>query len=371
MLGTRVSKIFRFASLTFVPLLMACTSAEEPTEDVGSTQSELSLAPMRCERLTFPVALAEGQPASYQVVGWLCGRGSIQHDTIQVLVHGATYSHTYWDFPYERDRYSYASAVTTAGFATLAIDRIGIGESDHPPAIDVTIAANAHVVHQVVQTLRSGALRVPGFGRIRGERVMLVGHSLGSIVSIREAATYHDVDGVILTGYLHNSGPAIPEITANFVPVQLDPVLAGRNLPAGYITTRAGTRGADYFYYAPTTDPNLVTVDEATKETSTVGETLDYAASAAMSPQIDVPVLSVVGNLDRLFCDNPSCTAAGTLDREYQFFSPAAQLQIVSIPIASHNINLHKQAPLWYALAATWSTLHVGVDTRFPAPLGH
>lgn len=364
------------ASVTLFPLLLpACEGAadSEPSEDehVGISQAELVVrAPLRCERLTFPVALVEGQPATYHVAGWLCGRGSIRHRTIQVLIHGATYGHVYWDFPYEPEHYSYVRALTAAGYATLAIDRIGVGESDHPPALDVTIKSNAYVVHQIIQTLRSGTLNVPSFGNVTGSRVMTVGHSMGSVTAIREAATYHDVDGVILTGYLHNVGPGLAEITANLFPASLDPHFAGRNIPANYLTTLAGTRGASYFYHAATTDPAVVAADEATKETATIGEFSDFYASAALSPQIDVPVLSVVGDLDRNFCV-PSCSEAGLLEAEEQFFSPDTHLRVVQIPRASHNINLHEQAPLWYAAAALWSGLRVGVDTRWPAPLGH
>jgi pimeloyl-ACP methyl ester carboxylesterase len=350
----------------------ACASAGEPGESeepTGTAREELSSEPT-CERLTFPVALAEGQPASYHVVGWLCGRGPIQHRTIQVLLHGATYGHVYWDFPYRPTRYSYVRALTAAGYATLALDRIGIGESDHPGPFDVTIQSNAHVVHQVIQALRSGTLTAGSLGRVTGSRVMLVGHSLGSVVSIREAATYHDVDGVLLTGLLHNQGPGLNEIAANLVPTSLDPVLAPRNLPPGYLTTLAGKRGEPFFYYSPTTDPAVVAKDEATKETATPGEFSDFWASVAMSSQIDVPVLSVVGDKDRCFCPNEACAAEGLLDAEQQYYSPAASLKTASIPLAAHDINLHQQALLWYGLAAAWSTAYVGVDSRLP-PLAH
>ncbi|HVH44921.1 MAG TPA: alpha/beta fold hydrolase, partial [Labilithrix sp.] len=262
---------FSVAGLTLLSLLLpACESATEPDEELGTHQAQLlAREPVRCERVTFPVALAEEEPATYQVVGWLCGRGSIQHRTIQVLVHGGTGSHAYWDFPYQPERYSYVRDLTAAGYATLAIDRIGTGESDHPPALDVTIRSNAYVVHQVVQKLRSGTLHVPSFGPVTGSRVMLVGHSMGSVVSIREAASYHDVDGLILTGYLHNEGPGLAELSAKFIPASLDPRFAGRNIPDGYLTTIPGARDASYFYYAPTTDPGVVAMDEATKETTT------------------------------------------------------------------------------------------------------
>src|SRR5262245_45130479 len=76
-------------------------------------------APVRCERLTFNVALTAGQPANNQMVASLCARGSIQHKTIQVVIHGATYNHNMWDFPYQPERYSYVSYMTAAGYAVL------------------------------------------------------------------------------------------------------------------------------------------------------------------------------------------------------------------------------------------------------------
>jgi len=44
----------------------------------------------------FPVGLSDGGPANQEIIGWLCARGSIHHKTLQVLLHGATYDHTYW-----------------------------------------------------------------------------------------------------------------------------------------------------------------------------------------------------------------------------------------------------------------------------------
>jgi hypothetical protein len=57
----------------------------------------------------------------------------------------------YWDFPYQPSTYPYVRAATAAGYATFNFDRIGIGNSDHPPAADVTISSNALVVHEIVQ----------------------------------------------------------------------------------------------------------------------------------------------------------------------------------------------------------------------------
>ena len=163
----------------------------------------------RCEELSFPVTLSPGGANVYNVFGVLCSRGSIHHKTIQITLHGATYSHLYWDFPFQPETYSYVRRATAAGYAVLNLDRIGIGQSDRPPAADVTIPSNGYVVHQIVQALRGGDLVVPSFGRISADRVVLVGHSLGSVISIQEAATFGDVDGVVLTGLSHTVTPAL------------------------------------------------------------------------------------------------------------------------------------------------------------------
>src|SRR3954451_13242460 len=168
---------------------------------------------LRCQEVTFAVNLSPSDATVYNVVGELCSRGSIHHKTIQVALHGATYSHLYWDFPFQPETYSYVRRATEAGYAVLNLDRIGIGQSDHPPADAVTIESNAYVVHQIVQALRAGDLVVPAFGRVRAERIALVGHSLGSLISIQEAATYGDVDGVVLTGLSHTITPALGDVS--------------------------------------------------------------------------------------------------------------------------------------------------------------
>ena len=97
-------------------------------------------AALRCTQVSFPVSLAAGQPADRTVVGWMCTRGSIEGKTIQVLLHGGTYDHSYWDFPLMPDQYSYAvRAATGAGYVTLNLDRLGSGLSSHPDPDTLTL----------------------------------------------------------------------------------------------------------------------------------------------------------------------------------------------------------------------------------------
>jgi pimeloyl-ACP methyl ester carboxylesterase len=59
---------------------------------------------------------------------------------VLVLVHGITYGTYYWDFPYQPETYSAVNALNRHGYATLNIDRIGHGRSDHPLSALTTTA---------------------------------------------------------------------------------------------------------------------------------------------------------------------------------------------------------------------------------------
>jgi pimeloyl-ACP methyl ester carboxylesterase len=280
-------------------------------------------------------------------------------DTVLLTVHGATYSRVYWDFPYQPEKYSFVRHANAAGYATLNFDRLGNGESDRPLSLHVTPTAEAYAHHQLVEALRSGELGHAW------SRVVLAGHSLGSIIGIQQAATYHDVDGLVVTGFLHTYGAGIAVLLANLYPSALDPRFAPLGLDLGYLTTKPGTRGST-FYYLPNADPAVVALDEQTKELGTAGELAEFAvvATALTSLQVDVPVLSVVGRYDTIFCGVAPCgTLLGGTTLEPVAYTPAAELEIVVVPQAGHDLNLQKNAPTTYAAILDW------LDERFP-PLG-
>ncbi len=63
-----------------------------------------------------------------------------------LLISGATEGHNYRDFPLQPERYSYVRALANAGYDACNFDRIGIGESDHPPVDQVTILSHLTTV---------------------------------------------------------------------------------------------------------------------------------------------------------------------------------------------------------------------------------
>ena len=314
-----------------------------------------------------PVALAAGEPQVYAITGQLCATPSelTAGETVQLLIHGATYNRSYWDFgTFDGVSYSYARDLAAAGYPTFAMDLIGAGQSSHPPSPDVTIQVAGYVAHETVQDLLGGAI-----GGVRFGRVIEVGHSFGSTAAWVEASTYHDVAGVISTGEVHAETVFAPTTaTADFYPAVDDPGFTGSGLDTGYLTTMPGTR-TSLFYNIADSDPNVRAQDETTKDVFSVTELITALAAtgSTVSQGIDVPVLDIIGGQDKFSC-GPDADG-GTFDcssgqivasQEAPYFSPAAQLRACVIPNSGHDLNLALNHGLEEADAIAWSYEYIG-----------
>jgi len=287
--------------------------------------------------INFQVSLPAAGPAPLTEWGQLSSPGPIEGRTLLVLLSGATYDHTYWDMPGIGKKYSFVAAANHAGFATLNLDRLGLGHSSKPAADVLTMQSEADATHQIITNFKSGDMSFLGVGK-----VILVGHSLGSGIAVQEAGTYHDVDGVVLTGFAHAAGPNLPQVFGNLVEASTDPSLAVEQPQPGYLTIAPGHR--DLFYNAADADPRVIAVDEAHRQTVTTGENNSFGAllgNAAISNAITAPVLSIFGAEDRLF-DVPG--GVPQAEAEHTFFSNAASDQTIVVPRAGHSLQLAENA---------------------------
>src|SRR5437016_7989226 len=205
--------------------LFAVTQANAADNTLGS-----------CQLVQLPVALASGQPSSNTISATYCqpftwANGPHQ---IDILTNGATYNHSYWDWPQDPALYSYVDKTLQAGRATFNYDRVGTGASSHPLSGTVTIEGEAFVLHQIVNWAENQG----------HPQINLIGHSYGSIVTLQEAGTYRDANRVVITGLLHppNTGAGFPAFGASLYPAALDPEFAGQGLDIGYLTTRPDMR---------------------------------------------------------------------------------------------------------------------------------
>jgi pimeloyl-ACP methyl ester carboxylesterase len=314
-----------------------------------------------CSDVKIRTGLSEIAPQNLFLYGQFCEPSGKTPSTVQVLVHGGTYSHTYWNFPGFGGQYSYSNYMNRAGYATLAIDLLGVGGSDHPPSGLVTIYSEAYAIHSAIQAARNGALG-HAFAK-----VILAAHSLGTLTSDIEAATYHDEDGFIATGTSHGPGLlGLVEVFSHATPALLDPVTAPQIPPLdlGYLTV-AGARPT--FYSGGAVDPAVEAADEATRQPDPGGYVATLAPYILATPllqtnEINVPVLLVNGAGDAVFCSQggglatTNCATSQTLySWERPYYSAVAQLQTFVLVNSGHDINLVPNAQLWYAQALQWA----------------
>lgn len=303
---------------------------------------------IKVERLVFPVSLSSG-PAD--VVAYLYYQGSYQNRPLQVLVHGATYNHAYWDFPaVNGERYSYARYMAAQKYAVLAIDLPGAGESDKPAGAGLGLADTSAALRQVIDAMRSGANPV----QHRFGPIVLVGHSAGAIAATAVQANGHPADALILTASRHLVGEVLNlPITQQIVPLLLQLVGVFQNVP--YFSLPPDNR-TGLFYFPPAADPAVTALDNATADQWTSGQ-LTSTFFAFLNPAIDQPgqvtgpVLIQLGTNDVLFpADLPA------IERSLWTNSTP---DIQTLTGIGHDFNLHLNHEIGWRAIDAWISTHV------------
>lgn len=319
-----------------------------------------------CREVSVPVAIAGGQG---KMRGTLCVPPGAE--TIQVLVHGHTYNRLFWDSPYKPGTYSYVRSMNEAGYATLAIDRLGAGSSYRPLSAVVTYESSVKAAHAFVTAARDGR-----FGR-EFDSVVLVGHSMGSGIVYGMAGKYRDVDAVVIVGGGHQVG--VDYVARNYTSqvrlAALDPKFADLILDPGYITT------ADHniFINKANAEPRILQLNQ------TVMKDVDSAValggylmtvgtnrtSLRLSKNINIPTLTINGQSDGFFCragsilpplvgdvlptQAPDCSSAKALARfERPYFGPGATVDADVVVGSGHGVTVEKTAPIFYRKIKAW-----------------
>lgn len=326
-----------FALLALVTLLIF-GGAPARAQDLGES--------LKVDRLEFPVTLADG--SHHTIVGYLYYHGSYRNRPLQVLVHGATYNHSYWDFPtVNGEAYSYARymAAPERKYAVLAIDQLGAGESSRPAnGLAVTLLETATALKQVIDRMRSGDNPLGyAFGRI-----VLVGHSAGSVNATFVQSTWQSADALVVTAARHTT--SLPPSTGIQIVAPFVPILA----TLSYFPLPPDLR-AGLFYYPPAADPAVIAADNASADFWTGGQvTSTFLAFLypSLAPEIDGvsrvtgPVLIQLGEFDALF------PAGNDADETALWSSTAPTVQ--SIAGIGHNFNLHLNRHQSWDGIATW-----------------
>ncbi|KAF2034324.1 alpha/beta-hydrolase [Setomelanomma holmii] len=368
------------------PLLLASAAAARQCSnflipvDISSRQGQFKEVPVQSNldtgafatrfseyQANYTATLLQGYQTlqrSYKISAQYCKPDSGSSGTIQLLSHGIGFDKTYWDLDYNNYNYSYVNTALAAGYSTLAIDRLGIGNSSHgDPFNEIQAQAEVEALNAVTLKLRSGEIQEISAAY---EKVIHVGHSFGSVQSFWLSALYpNNTDGVVLTGYstasmflpyivagwnLHSarlnqplrlgnaSNEGVRKLAAQYkadkdivsslqfildtagvdLPSQdvwdivattevLDLItgynksVTPLNYPSGYMASSDLTALQFAFLYPGNYDVGLALQGEQTKQPVTTGELLTIG-SAPMTSPFTGPALVVTGQHDIPFC---------------------------------------------------------------------
>ncbi|CAD6444632.1 2bee58ee-68e3-4ef4-b72e-cfb7ab717c3f [Sclerotinia trifoliorum] len=327
----------------------------------------------------------------YNIAATVCvpSKASNYSSTWQFLTHGVGYDRTYWDLPFDNHNYSYVDvAVDQYGYSTLAIDRLGIGESSKAdPTSIIQAPAELSAIIEVTKLLRAGSL--PDVIISKPNKLVHVGHSFGSILSYGLVSAHPEItDGLILQGFSIDSSALAQTIAGfniqsasvnqpyKFGPPSFEPLfdaalsllqsalskigsfyIAGSNqnngniyaqdLPNGYITWANLGSNQFAFLAPPYYDPAIAEYTEEHKEPFTTGEILTIAGQPSSAPEFTGPVLVLTGNEDQIFCggncsETGSANSAPNIPAQAAVVFPKARTFVPYVqPRCGHAVNVH------------------------------
>lgn len=266
---------------------------------------------------------------------------------VQLLLHGSTYTSQYWDLQANGfQNYSYVTHACAQGHTTFAYDTVGVGLSDRPlNSTDIGVPTAAAVATSLAVQLKNGTLTTAlGAAEHNFSKVFAMGHSQGSVVwnyiAVTQGASA-PVDAIILTGHIHDNGSfavrAAPRPSAR----DINPARWG-DLDPGFISTANRTQ-----YYSldnSTYSHDLLTLDDLTKDISTMWYTLGLPSVYVPAVGYKGQVVELVGSMDQVHCINVGdnftpCNATALQVSEQPFWPDSSNFTVVVRPGSGHDVN--------------------------------
>ena len=258
--------------------------------------------------------------------------------------------------------YTGVAYATALGYPVLFIDRLGNGLSDHPdPLLVAQVPTNIETVHAIIDLARAGTLPLKSLNRAFS-KIILVGHSIGSLVSNPLTAKYpNDADAVVLTGF-SNDLMFSQILSFGLEPADIAQPARYGNLAPGYLegTNEAGITTA--FWWPGGYDPAFAAYDYSIRGTIPLGEGATVAVATTVATAYKNPVYVISGEHDEIFCAQllgaPSCDPNGStpsiLAQTQSLYPNARVYDWYSVPNCGHDWQFHYNNQLGFAAVHTW-----------------
>ncbi|EME41981.1 hypothetical protein DOTSEDRAFT_72924 [Dothistroma septosporum NZE10] len=356
---------------------------------VAATPFHYPFPQLNCREITIPVNVsAENEnlasnsttPPSTLVTGEYyiraryCEPAKIvgyRKDTLQLLVHGITYTQNYWSglappgtIP-GQDEYSWIKYASDRGYPTLSVDRLCNGLSSRPDGLEkCQLPLEVATMHAIVQAAREGTL--PFVGRCF-EKIVYVGHSYGSLVANGLAVQHpKDADAYVLSGFslkVVQGGAPVSTLAKLSTASSALPFRFGfLHEDPNYVVATSQQGVAELFYYGDY-DPAVLQFDYDTRGTVTNGESETTPLGQYTAPEYTGAVFVLNGNEDGIFCEqHPAAEGtAGSANCSNGFSSgvhdayPKARcFDYYNTPNTGHCLNTHRTAQQSFKVTHDW-----------------
>ncbi|WP_028066596.1 alpha/beta fold hydrolase [Solirubrobacter soli] len=277
---------------------------------------------------------------------------------ILVCWPGGSYDRSYWDARIEGHAgYSFADHMTARGFAVVATDHLGVGESSRPADVDAVAlesmaAACAAFTSELRHRLAAGTLSerlAPGLSL----PVIGVGHSLGGCICVFAQAAHDCYDAIANLGFTHGSKDALEDGPTASVADPAGPRAAGvaqakaffgDDWDAGYAV--AAREPSHPWLYAPDVPAAVIAADDRTVAAwprQSYADALTAGFTAPFAARVKVPVFLGFG--DRDIPEHPRDDAG--------FYTSSNDITVFVLEGSAHCHNFAgKRAELWNRLAS-------------------
>lgn len=264
---------------------------------------------------------------------------------VNVLVHDLTAGRWFWHLR-RHPRFDYATRLARAGETSLVLDRLGYDASPLADGDATCLGAQADMLHQVVQHVRSGRYAFRGeTDRLTpgAQHVVVHGHSVGAAIAQTEAATFDDVDGLVLMSWTDTgaSSRAVDEASR-----QSAACAQGADY-AAYGRTKRDFREL-LFASAPTRVQRTAT---ALRNQDPCGDALSLGplvlSSARTTRTIEAPVLLLFGSKDAR--NRPDAA-----EQQARSYDAAERVTLRTVAGAGSALPLEQSAPTTRAHVLRW-----------------